>query len=1089
MFIDKQEPVMSDRSVAIVDTHRDLDKSGNTRVRFDAAIRDALAKQREPQPDSSPADALKRGISQGDESALRPKGASSGGVFDNLKVGAAGTRTPDALPEDLKNLGAIKDIQAIERVVKGVAPNEREGYRLAGASENAPGLHAYASVDAETSRPDIIRYTTQAGDKVIVSRELTPELFDQVTRDQEKLRLIADSEASGYRLAESSELPTRRVGFKSAESLSLGLIRYETEAGDKVIVFQDITPDLYAQMSKEVQIFNGASGALDTTLIDDSPYGARAGDWGVFTGEEGKFPTQQDIDLNRPRAAANMLFENWDNWGLGDRAIDFSNPPADLPPEARACLEYVVSSPTYAAALDAGGIGRADGVIYRGDVEKFIDHSNKDLESAAKALDTFKTNNPDATPLALETARSAALLMANSTLVGMGGPQMIGANALEAKGDLSIENLRAVQDDPGLSQTLTSAAGLWANDGMFRSLDKGGMPTATSSVDGIVQQDNIAKWLSDQAPSTDHAVLMMLSDAAVRSSVADVDTSGLSHDIFEHPENYDGKTKTAALLEITDARTRISSGDSADGSEMFNASQSQIHGINPSREKVEAELDAAATLLASDPDVQAFMAEQQKTGLTELVNNDPGLKVQLEHYQDTEINSGHIIDTSLAAKDQAGNVLDTSDALLMAATDAGLVNIALGGDGNVDLNKIADHSGKLDDIETYFRENVLSGKSLDEALAQDKELNGDKANPVGVLAGFSSTVGTYKAFLGDRFDADDESSLQTLLNEKSSETMLGEADEDMFKTIFGDASGEFDETKANEYIAKAMEEHPELFVDSEGNALNSQDLVTMIRGAWDLERQGGKLADGLPKIIDGFKSQAPESYKQGLMHAGSALLVAGVLVSNSANGSNTPGDLATRISAGTQFASLLMDAGTKYAKEAGYGKAWEPVKPGNIYQRVGKGPLTLDQIKTMGSLSTVVGGAAGMVGGIFGIIGGTAQLKAGDKAGAGLSLTSGALGVTAALASIIEGGAGLFGASAVGAWASMAAAGLGWAAAGVGMIAGIVLPIVQVAQRSDQINDLYNGLIPTLEKYDLTGGPETEGDFPAEDIYPYQSAT
>jgi len=118
-----------------------------------------------------------------------------------------------------------------------------------------------------------------------------------------------------------------------------------------------------------------------------------------------------------------------------------------------------------------------------------------------------------------------------------------------------------------------------------------------------------------------------------------------------------------------------------------------------------------------------------------------------------------------------------------------------------------------------------------------------------------------------------------------------------------------------------------------------------------------------------------------------------------------------------------------------------------------------------------------------------AALQAGDKLGAGFSLTSGALGVSAGLASIVEGGAGLFGASAIGTWAAIAAAGLGWAAAGVGLVAGIVLPTIQVAKRSEDLDDFYKGLVPTLDKYGLNGGPEQDGDLPAEDIYPYQSAT
>ncbi|MFJ3007431.1 type III effector HrpK domain-containing protein [Pseudomonas fluorescens] len=973
--------------------------------------------------------------------------------------------------------GMASKTDAVNTINKNIA----DGYRLAQAGDVAPGMTDYKFTGpADEVGPGMIRYETMSGNKVIVSKEVNMPLYEQVKSDSEAWTLINDSQKEGYRLAQPGETASTSQITGKPDELGHDLIRYETSAGEKVIVSKNVTPDLYDQKVKEASaIFSSAEG-IDTSLIDNSKYGAGAKDWDKIVGNGSSTPTQEEIDLNRPRAAAKLLEENWENWGLHGEKIDFANPPTTLPPEAQAVLKYVANSPSMMAALDSGGYGKTDGVITRNDVKSFASQADKDLAAASSAYGKFIQAHPDATELAKQNAKSAAVVMANISLVSSAGPQMQGEDRRPSVGNLNTSNLDAIEGDTALSKTLTGAAGYWSSPGMFRTLDNGGDHPATIKNDGIAQQHNFANWLEKQAPSDDHGVLMMLSNASARNSIADVDTSKLTKDVFEHPENYDGKTKAAVLTEITDARVRMEvSANPSDHSDLFSEGKSDQRGINPNKSKITEQLDGAIAKLSSDPDVQRFLSQNQGAGMRDIVNADPAMKIELQHYQDREINSGNVLNTSLEHKDADGNPLSLTDGMYLAATDASLTDMALGGNGEVDLQTLAKNSGKSEQIEQYFRENILTGKGLDDALAKDRELNGDQADTTAVIAKFSNDATLYKAYLGDKISAADADTTQQIITQKLSETLINGANDEVMKQIFGDANGNFDEGKTQAIIDKAMTDNPDMFKDADGQPIAPSDVVSMIRSSWDLERQGQKINDAMPKAIDGFKASASDSYKQGLLHIGSALLAGAVLTVRSTSGGTSPSDNALRVSAGMQFAGALMEGGTKYAKEAGYGKEWRRVPNSNVSLRHGMGPLTADQIKTMGNVGKIVGGSGSFIGGVFSLISGVNAAFSGDKLNAGFSLTSGILSTSAAVVSIIEGAAGLFGSSTAGLVGSLAGATagvLGWAAAGVGAIAGIVLPTVMVAKRDAEQNKFYDGLVPTLQKYDLTGGPKEPGD-------------
>ncbi|MDR9752459.1 type III effector HrpK domain-containing protein [Pseudomonas sp. SZMC_28357] len=963
--------------------------------------------------------------------------------------------------------------------VNAINASMAEGYSLAQAGDVAPGLGDYKFLgDAEEIGPGLIRYETFSGQKIIVSREVNRSLYEQVSSDSDAMAIINQSQADGYRLAQRREPASTSALTGKPEDLGHDLIRYETTAGEKVIVSKHITPDLYDQKVKEANALSGAAGAVDTDLIDNSKYGVGAKDWNRLVYTSDSAPSQEQMDLNRPRAAAKLLDENWEKWNLNGEKIDFANPPSTLPPEAQATLKYLASSPNLMAALDAGGYGKSDGVITRDNVKSFANQADKDLAAASSAYNSFLKAHPNATPLARENARSALLVAANHSLVSNAGPEMQGENRRTSVGDLNTSNLDAIEGDAALSKSLTGAAGYWSSPGMYRQLDNGGDHPALMSSDSIAQPKNITTWVATQAPGDDHGVLMMLSNASARNSIADVDTSTLTKDVLEHPENYDGKTKAAVLTEITDARVRMEvSASPTDDSDLYSQTKSDLRGINPNKAKVTAQLDAAITTLSADPDVQRFFAQNQGAGMRDIVNANPALKIELQHYQDREINSGNVLNTSLERKGADGKPLPLTDALYLAATDANLTDMALGGSGEIDLATLANNSGKSERIEQYFRENIVTGKALDDALAKDRELNGDKADPAAVIAKFSSDATMYRAYLGDKVSPEDADVTQQIISQKLSETLVDGANDEVMKQIFGDANGDFDEAKTKDIIDKAMADNPDMFKDAAGQPIAAGDVVSMIRSTWDLERQGQKISDALPKSIDSFKADASDTYKQGLLHIGSALLAGAVLTVRSTSGGNTPTDNALRVSAGMQFAGLLMEGGSKYAKEAGYGRDWKPVPNSSVFLR-GKGPFSDAQIQAMGNVGKIVGGAGSFIGGVFSIISGVNAAFSGDKLNAGFSLTSGILATGAAVASIIEGAVGLFGSSTslAGTLAGSAASILGMATAVIGVVAGIVVPLVVVVRRDADQDKFYDGLVPTLQKYELTGGPKQPGD-------------
>ncbi|MGY2231304.1 hypothetical protein HX780_05820 [Pseudomonas tolaasii] len=966
---------------------------------------------------------------------------------------------------------------------KNLADSKAAGYTEADASTVAPGLGNYKAIGSPNELgPGLIRYETTSGDKIVVSQKDTPQLFDQVSGDFTKLGAIDTSLSEGYRLAGPNETMDPAVAVGPPEEVGPGLIRYTTGAGDKVIVSQDITPALYDQMAKLYAGTTGAAGTSDTSWIDNSSFGVSgAKDWDTITGNTSGTPTKEELDLNRPRAAAQLLSQNWDAWGLHGAPIDFANPPTTLPPEAQAVLKYVASSPNLMAALDSGGRGKADNVITHSDVDHLIGNMNSDVGAASKSFGSFMGSNPG--DLAKANAKSAAILMANESLVASSGTVMRpGDNQRSNDGMIRPDNLQALGSDSALSSELTGAAAMWSRPGMFHALETGGDNPATGKSDNIGTRDNIGNWLEKQAPKTDSDTLTFLDGAATRDAVAGVDTSKLTADVLANPQNYTGEQKAAVLVQLTDAQTRVLVSDYVGNEGLMDKYTSPNWGLNPNEDKIKAQLQSGIETLSADPDVQGFLANNRGPALSDIVGSDPTLKVAMQNYFADSIESGKNLNDNLNAKDQNGKQIDMGMGLQNAANDAGIANLALGGNGNVDLSKIAANSGQSDAILSYYKNELVTGKAFTDAVAGGMD-------PTVAASSFAASTASTQAFLGDKATADDAATLQVNFNENLGDALLGGATNDTLNVTLGDGNGNFDEAKVTAAINDAQQKDPEMFTTADGGKIDPAQVVSMLRSVWDIGRQGDKIADALPKAIEGMKfGDVSPAFKQGLLHIGSAVLMSGVLMARSASGSTTPVADANRVSAGLQFAGLLLEGGTKYAKEAGYGITWVNRPdgggigdfPGKV--PVGKGPLSPQQIANIGTAGKVIGSAGGIIGGVIGIIGGVDSLKKGDYLTGSFSVATGVLGTGAAVASLVEAGAGLYGATEVGAVAGTIGGILGGAAAILGGIGSAFLPFALADAHGKAQDAFYGQLAPVLQQYGLTGGPTMDGDYPADPI-------
>ncbi|BBP74663.1 hypothetical protein PHLH7_07670 [Pseudomonas sp. Ost2] len=178
------------------------------------------------------------------------------------------TRDGDhVLVSKASNPGLYQQVVADQKLLPGLTDSLAQGYQLAAGDASAPGsLADYKAIGAaDEMGPGLIRYETGDGHKVIVAERDNPELFKQVSEDFKALGAINASEADGYHRAGADDTPPGKLGdFKSvgpADEVGPGLIRYETQDGNKVIVSERDNPALFEQAKDAYASLSGLTAS------------------------------------------------------------------------------------------------------------------------------------------------------------------------------------------------------------------------------------------------------------------------------------------------------------------------------------------------------------------------------------------------------------------------------------------------------------------------------------------------------------------------------------------------------------------------------------------------------------------------------------------------------------------------------------------------------------------------------------------------------------------------------------------------------------------------------------------------------------
>lgn len=145
------------------------------------------------------------------------------------------------------NANLYDQVSGLSAQKEDIEQSRDAGYTLADSGTAAPALTEYKGIRPPDDLGEgLIGYTDSSGQKVVVSKENNPDLYDQVSSDYAKASAIKQSKEEGYLLSNDkfSEAPDFAV-VGSPDEFGNGIIRFETASGDKFIVSQDINPQLY----------------------------------------------------------------------------------------------------------------------------------------------------------------------------------------------------------------------------------------------------------------------------------------------------------------------------------------------------------------------------------------------------------------------------------------------------------------------------------------------------------------------------------------------------------------------------------------------------------------------------------------------------------------------------------------------------------------------------------------------------------------------------------------------------------------------------------------------------------------------------
>lgn len=692
-----------------------------------------------------------------------------------------------------------------------------------------------------------------------------------------------------------------------------------------------------------------------------------------------------------------------------------------------------------------------------------------------KAYKDYLKANPDADEASQTIASYAAILEENFEVIN---------GSTDSGKYLTAEGLKEYKEkNTHLSDEVKEALDFWTQPGAFEMLDNAKHPLAQKG-DGDVSKGDITSWLKDSSPKDAVAVVDMLRNVATNNLLSDVDTSKLDKDVFENPGDYTGEQKAAVLKDLVTAQQLIVSGGEAgmwkdDKSIITIANKLRSH---PDPKLLLADVNKHITVLQGDSDVQKYMSENASKELHTLLDANGALKESLETSYKDDIKSGKTLDDLWTTRTKEGASQQSILAEFASATQS--YADALGIDSPTDLQEAVGKSEHKQAFQDFYEKQLASGDRLKELL---KEHSFEQASSI-----FNLEVAVYNSSLDPKFTEKFDDKLETNFRNIAKDNALEGMSFDALKEAYGvNGTDQLDEEKVKELIEHIREENPQFLLNQDGTVTETQMILTGIRGAWDMMRNGTKFTDKGTNLFKGdsavWKTIFKGSYDSGAQHAVSGLLMGGLTIYNATKtgGKMTEKDIIAVTTGSMQTATVLIEGGSKgyqtYLKKAAenLGKELGDITGNSpeakVYRKIIEvekdiNKSQVDIAKKFENGAKGLGGAAGVVIGAYTIFDGVKQLRAGDKLGGGLNISAGTIGTMAGLAGMVEAGAGLLGASEVILARLGAASGaLGWAAAGIGTIAVLVPTIVAEVKQENKVASFSNLLDGYLADYGIDG--------------------
>jgi hypothetical protein len=470
------------------------------------------------------------------------------------------------------------------------------------------------------------------------------------------------------------------------------------------------------------------------------------------------------------------------------------------------------------------------------------------------------------------------------------------------------------------------------------------------------------------------------------------DASKLGKDYFTGGKtDASGADKTAAMMKMSEALAKYKAGQEAYEEDKVNPSNYGGKGPSPGEKRDEFTKDVEAKIdqLGKDPDVQKFMNDKVPDALHAIVEKDPKLKAELQRRFETA-SSTEALQKAFDKKGKDGKPVSTSDALAAFINAPNFYGQALG--VKPDLQQALKKAPKeIQDKVKEGYDSVTSGKDLQKLIAGG--MPPDKA---------MLETGVNKAIFDAMFDDKTVKEGTEKFNESTTkygreELLKGMKPEDLFKGL--GVKGPDDPA-----LQQLVEKNMDSLFPSTKDRPKAADIVTAVRAINDAMRHGISFDIAVDKISKSMGDKLPkgasDTFKTGVIHGASGILLAGALGAKSATGNL--GSNTETAAQSIQAAALMTQGGSKFIGDQM--NRFNSQTPSNTTSlRWNQGAISaVKDIENVGKSLGVVGNLVGLVAGSM-----SANKSAGkgDQVGAGFQGTFAALNGVAAVAGGIEVGA------------------------------------------------------------------------------------